>query len=440
MDYTLSFTDKEVTPWAGLGFLKGMMDKMGFSQKISTLDIIPQPNSNRGYCPETIIEAFMVSIWCGANRFLHTEVTRHDRALADIFGWDRVPGNDTYKRFFRKFDLEASSKYSDALFKWTFNNIAFDRYTLDCDSTILTRYGKQQEGAEKGYNPKKPGRDSHHPLLAFVTDLKLVANLWLRPGNTSSANNFAAFLEDTINKLQNKKIGLIRLDSGFYSKEVLDFLEKKELNYVTAVRFYKPIQKMISLEQAWLPVSDGIEICETEYQSENWQNPRRIVVVRQKVDDRPDAVGKHLSLFEGTQFYYRYRYTAYVTNLELPAVEVWRLYRQRADSENRIKEIKEDFGFDSFNLKDFYATEAALTTAVIAYNLMAMFRMFVLNSKVQHKLSTLRYKTFAIGAFFQKINGKYILKIALARQRRKWFLGLWNESNSIKSPFIFSNA
>ena len=123
--------------------------------------------------------------------------------------------------------------------------------------------------------------------------------------------------------MQNKKIGLIRLDSGFYSKEVLDFLEKKELNYVTAVRFYKPIQKMISLEQAWLPVSDGIEICETEYQSENWQNPRRIVVVRQKVDDRPDAVGKHLSLFEGTQFYYRYRYTAYVTNLELPAVEVW---------------------------------------------------------------------------------------------------------------------
>ena len=105
MDYTLSFTDKEVTPWAGLGFLKGMMDKMGFSQKISTLDIIPQPNSNRGYCPETIIEAFMVSIWCGANRFLHTEVTRHDRALADIFGWDRVPGNDNYKRFFRIFDL-----------------------------------------------------------------------------------------------------------------------------------------------------------------------------------------------------------------------------------------------------------------------------------------------------------------------------------------------
>jgi hypothetical protein len=56
----------------------------------------------------------------------------------------------------------------------------------------LTRYGEQQ-GALKGYNPKKPGRNSHHPILAFVNDLKLVANFWLRSGDTSSANNFKAF-------------------------------------------------------------------------------------------------------------------------------------------------------------------------------------------------------------------------------------------------------
>jgi len=29
--------------------------------------------------------------------------------------------------------------------------------------------------------------------------------------------------------------------------------------------------------------------------------------------------------------------------------------------------LKYDFGFDSFNLKDFYATEAALTFAMIGY-------------------------------------------------------------------------
>jgi len=436
MEYKISFTNKEITPWAGLGFLQKMLEKMEFRKDISKCRALPEPGSNCGYKSINIIEAFMVSIWCGANRFQHTEVTRQDKALGKIFGWKRTPGNDTIKRFFRKFDLEKSSILSEHLFGWVFENVKFDRYTLDCDSTILTRYGKQQEGAKKGYNPKKPGRKSHHPIIAFVNDLKLVANFWLRSGESSSANNFAAFLEDTIKKLKDKKIGLLRLDSGFYSKEVFELMERKLLDYVVAVKFYIPIQKMISLQQNWLMVDEGIGICETSYQSPEWDKPRRIVVVRQKLEDRPDAIGKSLSLFEGTQYYCKYKYTGYITNLKLSAAEVWRLYRQRADSENRIKELKEDFGLDSFNLKEFYATESTLTVAMLAYNLMALFRLYILKSEVQHQLSTMRYKVFAIGAYFVKNKDRYILKIALAKQRRKWFKGLWDTANNCSLPFF----
>lgn len=439
MKYEISFVNKEITPWSGLVFLRRMMDKMQFCSHLSACEVLPEPGSNRGYKAIEIIEAFMVSVWWGANRFLHTEVTRHDLALAKIFGWKRAPANDTYKRFFRKFDLPKSNRLSDHLFGWIFQNVAFDRYTLDCDSTILTRYGDQQ-GAGKGYNPKKPGRLSHHPLMAFVNDLKLVANFWLRSGEAHTGNNFAAFLEDTLHKLRGKQVGLIRLDSGFYCKEVLDLLEGKSLNYLMGVRFYIPIQKMISLRQNWLPIGQGIELCDTTYQSPQWDQPRRMVLVRQRLKERPRAGGKTLSIFEGTQDYYRHRYSAYMTNMSLPAPEIWRLYRQRADAENRIKELKEDFGLASFNLNNFYATEAALTVAMLAYNLMALFRLFILKEEVQHTLSTLRYKTFAIGAYFQKHQDQYILKIALAKQRRKWFTGLWNTSNQVKIPFVFSNA
>jgi hypothetical protein len=31
-------------------------------------------------------------------------VTRHDVALGKIFNWDVIPAQDTYKRFFNKFD------------------------------------------------------------------------------------------------------------------------------------------------------------------------------------------------------------------------------------------------------------------------------------------------------------------------------------------------
>ena len=165
-----------------------------------------------------------------------------------------------------------------------------------------------------------------------------------------------------------------------------------------------------------------------------------MVIVRQKIKDRPHAAGEMLTLFDDESIYRQYRYSAYFTTLKLSATEVWRIYRNRADAENRIKELKYDFGFSSFNLNDFYATEAALTFSMLSYNMMSLFRMFILQSKTRHTLSTLRYKTFAIGAYFEKTGDHFILKLALSMKRREWCKGLWNQSNSVNLPFLFSIA
>ncbi len=439
MEFDISYTSKEITPWGGMVFLKQMMQKIGFRELVESNSDLPTPGSNRGYKPSTIIEGFITSIWCGANRFLHTEVTRHDVALGKIFDWKNTPGQDTYKRFFSKFTQTTNQKVSDSFYSWIFDNIKFDTFTLDVDSSVMTRYG-EQDGAKKGYNPSKKGRPSHHPLIAFIADVKLVANMWLRSGDCSSANNFLSFLEDTLSKLKNKTISLIRLDSGFFQSDILDYLEEKVMDYIVAVKFTQPVQRMIQACSNWIVLDTGIEICEQMYQSDSWKKPRRIVIVRQKIKDRPQATGKQLRLFAEEEIYRSYRYSAYVTNMKLSAAEVWRLYRGRGDAENRIKELKYDFGFDSFNLKGFFATEAALIFAMIAYNLMSLFRMFVMQEKTQKTLSTLRYRTFAVGAYFEKINDKLVLKIALSKKRRSWFSGLWNTSKSFNFPFQLSNA
>jgi len=88
----------------------------------------------------TILEAFICSIWCGANRFLHTEVTRSDRALADIFVWKRVSDQDTYKRFFGKFTQAMNQQVSDYFYRLIFTHIQFDNFTLDLDSRVLGQY------------------------------------------------------------------------------------------------------------------------------------------------------------------------------------------------------------------------------------------------------------------------------------------------------------
>ena len=425
MNIEFSFTNKEITPWGGMVFLKQLMDKLEFKQQILNCSDLPLQNSNRGHNVDVLLESFITSIWCGANRFLHTEVTRSDRALGKIFGWKNTPGQDAYKRYFGKFTQGINQDVGHYFFSWFFQNLKVNYFTLDIDSTVVTRYG-EQEGAKKGYNPKKKGRKSHHPIIAFVNEVRMVANFWLRSGNTSSANNFVGFLEDTLSRFGNKKVGLTRLDSGFFQKDIMDYLEQKKMHYIIAARFTHPIQHLIDKQDFWMEVDKGIEICEKTYQAKSWENPRRIVIVRQKISERPSAAGRTLSLFPDDEIHRNYRYSAYITNVEYAATDVWRNYRARGDAENRIKELKQDFGAESFNLKEFFPTEAALMFAMIAYNLMSIFRLFVLQEKTQKTLSTLRYRTFAIGAYFEKTNDTLKLKIALIKKRRKWFESLWD--------------
>ena len=437
MDLKLEFTDKELSPWGGIYLMKKMLDKMDFDGIIKELSL-PEPGSNRGYSSSQLVKQFITSIWCGANKFEHTEVTRQDEVVRQFWGFERMAGHKSFQRFFAKFDLSKNQQIFTPLYQWFFNKLQFDNFTLDVDSTIHTRYGSQ-EGAKKGYNPKKPGRLSHHPLMAFIADCKMVANFWQRSGDSYTSNNIESFLDDTFEKLGNKKIGLLRADSGFYDKKVFNYLEGKGINYIIAARMYSPIQQTITSHRIWLKMAAGLEIADTQYKSPNWQSGKRMIIIRQHIHTRPKATGRVLSLFKDEEIYKRYRYSCFITNLNLPAEQIWTLYRQRADAENRIKELKYDFGSSSFNVNSFYATEAALNFVMMAYNFVSLFRQVVLNTKVHEQMKTLRYRVFAIGGYIIQKGNQRILKLSLAMKRREWFTGLWMNTNNLKSTFIFDS-
>jgi len=259
--------------------------------------------------------------------------------------------------------------------------------TIDLDSSVLTRYGNQ-EGAAIGYNPSKKGRKSHHPLIAFISQTKMVANAWMRPGNTSDHNNYEAFLNETFDQvLKEKQIGLVRADSGFYSNAFLEWFEKRELNYIIAVKFYENIKYQIGAIEQWVKINEGLDVCNLYFKPQNGKE-RRYIIVRKRISNYPNSGGK--LLFDEPA----YRYSAYVTNMDLPVDQMYNLYNSRADCENRIKELKYDFGADNFCLSSFFATEASFRFILLAYNLMALFKHQVLNSTMQ--LKTLRAYCFAI--------------------------------------------
>jgi hypothetical protein len=435
MDFKLEFTDKEITPYGGLVLLKRMIDKSGLLEYLSTLPL-PKPRSNRGYNPTNVIISFMLSIWCGANRFVHTEITRGDNALKKIFGLGFIPSSPTLTRFFRKFSFRTNNEIFTDIYQWFFNNLQFNNFTIDFDSSVLSRYGNQ-EGAKKGYNPQKPGRKSHHPLMAFIDDCNMVANFWLRPGNTGASSNFLNFLDDTLNKLKGKTVGLLRADSGFFGEDIFEYLESLKINYIIATKFYSTVKRTIANAKSWLYLSEGVEITEDFFQSPDWKKPRRVIMVRQKIDRRPNATGKKVTLFGEEIDHGAYRYSCFMTNLDLPAAIVWRSYRGRANAENRIKELKYDFGFDSFNMNDFFATEAALNFAMLAYNLMSLFKHAIIKGDKYNMLSTLRFKLFNVCSYITTNGNSKILNLSLAPKRRQWFLGLWDNSRHFSMPVFY---
>ncbi len=436
IDCDIKFVDKEITPFGGLSLFFKMLERCHFQEQLTQCGI-PLQGSNRGYNPLQLILGLFAGVWCGASCFGHLDAVRYDIALCKLLGWRRGADHRAYQRYLNKFTQAVNQRVFGELYRWFFSQLVFDNYTLDFDSTVMVREGSQQ-GAVKGYNPKRPGRPSHNPLMAFVSDVRMIANYWLRPGNASAGTNYLAFLDDTLARLQDKRVGLIRMDSGFFTGEILNCLEEKGLKYIVAGRFNNRIKYSLTHERKWIEVTDGLEISETTYQADGWERPRRIVMVRQEIEKRPKGAGKQIrqmELFDDECDFGKYRYSCYVTNLKLPAKIVYDSYRGRADSENRIKELKYDFSLDDFVSNNFWATEACGNFIIMAYNFMSLFRHALINSNKRHFLKTIRYELLSTPAYLGKTKDKHILYLARSLKTKRSFLAIWEKLKDFSLPY-----
>ena len=289
--------------------------------------------------------------------------------------------------------------------------------------------------------------------MAFGADTRMMANCWLRPGNSSSANNVQAFLANTLYRLGGKHVSLLRADSGLSDSSFLDPLDQQPFHYIVALRQNQPLQRALVDSHGWWALQDehgksveGIALTRFTYQAPAWNTPRGVIGIRQHLERRALPKGKTLSLFADDPVVGKYRFSALTTDLNLSAEIIWRIYRGRADCENRIKELKDDLAADSFNMKNFWATEATLNTVMRGFNRTSLLRQVLLktqirryaSSDVQPTLKTLRYTLCANAAFIPTESRKSILNRAMAMQHRAWRQGLGDAANSFELPAKFS--
>jgi hypothetical protein len=332
--------------------------------------------------------------------------------------------------------LKSNEFFAEKLWDFLFRRVIpldqINEDVLTFDSTVITRY-EDQQGANKGYNPKKRGRKSHHPIFAFLNKSRYVVNLWNRSGRASSGNGIVEFCNQTLERLSGKiSIKMILADSGYYLAEFLDSLEEKSIDYVISAPMQQSLQHKIYQQETWRDLGDGISLAEFMFQhrSEKWKVDRRYIVIRKDLNTTgKETPGKKLTIFpEEDEKIFNYKYGLYITSSDGPAEELWRTYRLRANDENVIKENKEDFGLEGFSQNGFYATEAAMLVRIMFYNILNLFRQKMLpETESRERLQTLRPKYFITPAVLGRDGKSPVLRLGIKKQNiRQKFLYILN--------------
>jgi hypothetical protein len=280
--------------------------------------------------------------------------------------------------------------------------------TFDLDSVVLVIYG-HAEGARVGYNPKKRGRRSYHPLLCFEAHRQEFWHGSLRPGNTVAATGAVPFLQVCLAKVPAGRARArirVRGDAGFFGKRVIECLDGEGVGYTIVAKEHAPI-KRLARGCRFQKLRTGWEVGEFAYQPSRWPAPHRFVVVRRPIPADP-VEAKQLTLFTDTQ----YAYHVLVTNLRIAPWRVWRFYAPRARIEKHIRELLYDYPLAKIPTADWVPNVAFFQLLLFAFDVMHYFRRLCLPPAYQTKtLKTIRRELLVIPGRLVKSQNRYRLKL-----------------------------
>jgi IS4 transposase len=403
----INFEGKNLTGNGGLIPIAQFAEKLKVEETLrAELSIKHKHNSK--YSVVGTIMITMLGVIAGAKHISQLGIIRHDPVIMKLLNWGVFPAYNTISRLFKLFSQKHNVEFSNAqsqLRQKVWDKKSQSNVTLDIDSTVRGVYGKQ-EGTEKGFNSKKKGQRSYHPLLAFIAETKECLHSWFRSGAAYTGNNCAEFLKECF-ALMPKQIKevLIRADSGFFCDDILSFAEGTE-GVTTSYLIKVKLKNLVSLLQGkdWKADTKNSSISTTTFKHKcgSWEKSRTFVAVRMLVGIETE------NLFFPIP---KYEYFCYVTNLDISPIEAHALYGERATSENWIEWCKNHMAAGSFLTQKFWANAAVFQACILAYNLLTWMRLLTSEVAWREEPNTFR-------GWFINAPGRLI------RTSKQWFLKL----------------
>jgi hypothetical protein len=270
------------------------------------------------------------------------------------------------------------------------------RITIDLDPTDDATHGQQQFTF---FNSHYDGY-CYLPVVCFLTfneeaEQYLVAAV-LRPGNVSGSYGAIGILLRLLGRLDRAFPGAVfrvRLDGGFASPEVLDFLDSQPrveyvVNMASNAVLVRKVEPALRRARRLSKKSGETEHVYGEFRyktKKTWKYKRRIVY-KAEVTRHPNRDPKDNPRFV-------------VTNMkQSPQWLYEQVYCQRGDLENRIKELHYGMEIGRTSCSSFWANQFRVLMTAAAYVLMQELRLRLAHTDcARAQVSTLRERFLKLG-------------------------------------------
>jgi len=428
-----SFEDTHLTHFGGLVLLQRFCQSLQLRRRLQRQVKLRRRNAD--YAPADLLLALMYALIAGLRRINKTELLQYNGAFLDLLWLDRFPNETTLRRFLQRMAPQAirqlvslHDQLRDQL--WAVPQ-APSSVILDLDSVVLTLYG-HQPGAHVGYNPRKKGRRSYHPLLCFEAYRQEFWHGSLRPGDTSANTGVVFFLQRCLAKVPAsipRSRMRVRADSGFFGGKFIGSLENQGLGYVIVAKEYRPIKDR-ARSARFHKLRNGFEVAEFRYQAHGWPRARRFVVMRRPIPEDP-VEAKQLTLFKDR----RYGYSVFVTNLALEPWRIWKFYQPRAIIEKNIRELLYDLPLGKIPSGDWVANVAFFQLVLFTCNLVHWFRRLCLPPQyATATVETVRTDFLVLPARLVSPAGRNVLQLPRDYFHREAFVAAFQRAARLRLP------
>lgn len=432
-----SFEEKHITHYGGMWLIQRFCKKLDLHRLLQRY--VPAFQRLSKYHQSDILLSLIFAVIMGLRRINKTDILQYNGSFLQMLGLKRFPDQSTIRRFLKRLPpdtIRQLVRVHDSMRSQLFP-FPHQRHGLifDLDSTVIVIYGEQQKGAV-GYNPKKPGRRSYHPLLCFEASFQEFWHGSLRPGNTVAMTGAIPFIRRCLAKVPStisRSRIRFRMDSGFYSSRITNYLDALGCGYVIVAKEYATIKRRAyacrfkKLGTGW----EAGEFWEKVRQVD--KKERRFVVVRRPIPSDEEE-NRQLTLFK----HQKYAYHVFVTNLPISPWRVYLFYSPRATIEKNIRELMYDYPLGKIPTDDWTANVAFFQLVLFAANVAHWFKRLCLPEEYHAAtLDTIRTDFLVLPARLTRVQGKNIVRLPSDYHYRKEFLQAFRIIESLRMPENF---